>query len=278
MRYALAFLVTFVIGGVTGVLLALPPINWLLHNTTFPVENFHNMLIPGALFGYLAGLNFWFPKAFGFRLDDTWGRRSFWCWVVGFYLAFMPLYGLGFLGMPRRMEHYEDPAWQPLLLVAAAGAVVVAFALIFQVVQLVVSIRHHERLRDETGDPWDGLTLEWLTRSPPPVYNFAVQPQVSGRDAFFMLKQAGSRAQPPAVFEDIAIPRAGAFGPFYGALAFAIGFAMVWHIWWLALVSLLAVAAGTIWLGSDDRPDPVISAHEIERIERQGADPLEVGA
>ncbi len=179
MMYTLAFIVTFVIGGVSGVLLALPPADYLMHNSTFLVAHFHNMLIPGALFGYLAGLNLWFPKAFGFRLDPIWGRRSFWGWVIGFYLAFMPLYVLGFMGMPRRMAHYDTAAWQPWLIVAgyrrAGRPVRPGLA------------RHPDRgqlrearreLRDLTGDPWDGRSLEWMTSSPPAAYNFAVIPEV----------------------------------------------------------------------------------------------------
>jgi cytochrome o ubiquinol oxidase subunit I len=196
MLYLLAFLVTFVIGGVSGVILALPPADYLMHNSTFLVAHFHNMLIPGALFGNLAGLNMWFPKAFGFPLDERWGRRSFWCWVLGFYLAFMPLYLLGFLGMPRRMEHYATPEWQPYLAVAALGAVFVLLALIFLAVQIVVSVRRRAELRDWTGDPWDGPTLEWLAASPPPAYSFAVIPVVDDRDAVRAMKARGE-APPP---------------------------------------------------------------------------------
>ncbi|WP_294179406.1 cbb3-type cytochrome c oxidase subunit I, partial [uncultured Schumannella sp.] len=167
MHWTLGFIVTFVIGGVTGVLLAMPPADYLMHNTTFLVAHFHNMLIPGALFGYFAGYQYWFPKAIGFKLDERWGKAAFWCWMIGFYLAFMPLYALGFMGMPRRMEHYDNPAWQPYLIVAAIGAVVIFIGLILMVVQLVVSARQREKLGDTTGDPWNGRTLEWLTSSPP---------------------------------------------------------------------------------------------------------------
>ncbi len=267
MMYTLAFLVTFVIGGVTGVLLALPPVDYLVHNTTFLVAHFHNMLIPGALFGYFAGMNFWFPKAFGFRLDETWGKRSFWCWVIGFYLAFMPLYALGFMGMPRRMEHYDVAAWQPLLVVAALGAVFVLFALAFMVIQVVVSIRQRYETRDLTGDPWDGQTLEWMTASPPAPYNFAIIPHVEGRDHFHELKERSAAYQRPEGYEGILMPRNSGFGAILGAFSFVFGFAVVWYIWWLAIVSLVAMAVAVALRSSNDDTDDLIPAAKVAEIE-----------
>jgi cytochrome o ubiquinol oxidase subunit 1 len=267
MMYTIAFIVTFVIGGVSGVLLALPPADYLMHNSTFLVAHFHNMLIPGALFGYLAGLALWFPKAFGFRLDERWGRRSFWCWVIGFYLAFMPLYVLGFMGMPRRMEHYDTPEWQPYLIVAAAGAVFVLLALVFMVVQIAVSIKRRAELRDWTGDPWSGLTLEWLTSSPPAPYNFAVIPEVRDRDAFLDMKERSVAWQRPARYEDILMPRNSAFGPILGGLAFVFGFAVVWYIWWLAALTAGLIAAWVAIRSSNDDTDYVLSAAEVEATE-----------
>jgi len=267
MMYTLAFIVTFVVGGVTGVLLALPPVDYLMHNSTFLVAHFHNMLIPGALFGYFAGLNLWFPKAFGFRLDERWGKRSFWCWMIGFYLAFMPLYLLGFMGMPRRMEHYDTPEWQPYLIVAAAGAVFILFGLIFMIVQLVISVMRRAEYRDWTGDPWDGLTLEWFTASPPAPYNFAVIPEVRSRDAFLDMKERGIAYRPPARYEDIAIPKNSAFGAVTGGLAFVFGFAMVWHMWWLAILGVALIALALIFRSSDDDTEYLLPASEVEKIE-----------
>jgi cytochrome o ubiquinol oxidase subunit I len=267
MMYTIAFIVTFVIGGVSGVLLALPPADYLMHNSTFLVAHFHNMLIPGALFGYFAGLNFWFPKAFGFRLDERWGRRSFWCWVIGFYLAFMPLYALGFMGMPRRMEHYDTAAWQPYLIVAAVGAVFVLFGLAFLVVQIVVSVRRRAEYRDWTGDPWNGQTLEWLTASPPAPYNFAVIPEVRDRDALLDMKERGVAYQRPTRYEDIAIPKNSAFGAVVGGLAFMVGFAAIWHIWWLAIACALAAAIAVVARSSSDETEVILPAAEIEKIE-----------
>jgi cytochrome o ubiquinol oxidase subunit 1 len=269
MMYTIAFIVTFTIGGVTGVLLALPPADYLMHNSTFLVAHFHNMLIPGALFGYFAAFNLWFPKAFGFTLDERWGKRSFWCWLIGFYLAFMPLYLLGFMGMPRRMEHYDTPEWQPYLIVAAAGAVFILLGLIFMGVQLVVSVRRRAENRDWTGDPWNGRTLEWLTASPPAPYNFAVIPEVHGRDAFLALKERGIAYQRPTRYEDIAMPKNSAFGVVIGALSFILGFAMVWHIWWAAAGSFALIVATLIVRSSNDDTEYLLPGSEVERLETQ---------
>ena len=269
MMYTIAFIVTFVIGGVSGVLLALPPADYMMHNSTFLIAHFHNMLIPGALFGYFAGLNYWFPKAVGFKLDERWGVRSFWCWVIGFYLAFMPLYVLGFMGMSRRMEHYDTAAWQPYLIIAAIGAVFVLFGLAFLIVQIVVSIRRREELADTTGDPWGGRTLEWLTASPPAPYNFAVLPEVRDRDAFLDLKERGVAYQRPQRYEDIVIPKNSMIGVVLGGLSFVLGFAVVWYIWWMAAgAAVLAIIALVVFSSNDDR-DTTLPAGDIETIENR---------
>jgi cytochrome o ubiquinol oxidase subunit 1 len=253
----------------TGVLLALPPADYLMHNSTFLVAHFHNMLIPGALFGYFAGLNFWFPKALGFKLEEKWGKRSFWCWVIGFYLAFMPLYVLGFMGMPRRMEHYDTVSWQPWLIVAFVGAVLILFGLAFLIVQIVVSFRHQAELRDWTGDPWSGRSLEWLTSSPPAPYNFAILPDVRDRDPFWDLKQRGVAYKKPGRYQDIPIPRNSAFGIVTGGLAGLLGFAMIWHMWWLAILSAVLAAIFIIVRSSSDDTDDFLPAAEVEKIENQ---------
>jgi cytochrome o ubiquinol oxidase subunit 1 len=251
----------------TGVLLAIPPVDYVMHNTTFLVAHFHNMLIPGALFGFFAGLQYWFPKAFGFELDAKWGNRSFWFWIAGFYFAFMPLYLLGALGMPRRMERYDIAEWQPYLVVAAFGALLVLIGLACMAVQFVVSVRRRNETRDLTGDPWDGRTLEWLTDSPPPVYNFAVIPEVRDIDAFWEMKAAGTAYRRPERYEDIEMPKSTMLGLAIGAFAFGLGFAMVWHIWWLVILCGLLVWAAVIVRASDDEPDYVIPADEVQAIE-----------
>jgi cytochrome o ubiquinol oxidase subunit 1 len=267
MLYTIGFIVTFVIGGLSGVLLAMPPVDYLMHNTTFLIAHFHNMIIPGVLFGYLAGYMFWVPKAFGFKLNEKWGGWSFWCWIIGFYLAFMPLYVLGLLGMPRRMEHYEIAAWQPHLIIAAIGAFIIFLGIVCLGVQLVVSIRDRKKLVDLTGDPWNGRSLEWLTSSPAAPYNFAVLPQVQSIDAFWDMKERGVAYRRPDRYTDIVLPRNSFIGPFIGGVGFVFGFAMIWYIWWLAILSLAAIALAIIIRASDDDTYYTMSADEVKAIE-----------
>jgi len=267
MLYTLGFLVTFVIGGLSGVLLALPPIDYLMHNTTFLIAHFHNMIIPGVLFGYLAGYMFWFPKAFGFKLNEWWGAASFWCWIIGFYLAFMPLYVLGLLGMPRRMEHYEIAAWQPHRIVAAIGAFIIFLGIVCLGVQLAVSIRDRNKALDLTGDPWNGRSLEWATSSPAAPYNFAVVPQVQSIDAWWDMKARGVAYQRPAEYEDIAILKNTFIGAVIGGAGFVFGFAMVWYIWWLAILCLAVIFVAIVIRASDDDTDYVMPASEVKKIE-----------
>ncbi len=269
MLWTLGFIVTFVIGGMTGVLLALPPVDYLMHNTTFLVAHFHNMLIPGALFGYFAGYMYWFPKAFGFTLNERWGVRSFWCWTLGFYLAFMPLYALGFMGMPRRLEHYNVAEWQPYLIAAAAGAILVLLGIVFLGVQLAVSIRQRLQAADLSGDPWNGRTLEWLTSSPPAPYNFAVLPQVRGIDAFHDMKERGVAYRRPDHYQDIYLPKNTGAGVAIGCLAFLLGFAMVWHVWWLAIGCSVGILVVTIARACNDDTEYCLPAGEIAKIEQQ---------
>jgi cytochrome o ubiquinol oxidase subunit 1 len=232
------------------------------------------MLIPGSLFGFLAGYAYWFPKAVGFRLDEDWGKRAFWCWLIGFYLAFIPLYVLGFMGMPRRMEHYANTAWQPYLVIAAAGTGVILIGILFQMIQLAVSIRRRHANRDLTGDPWGGRTLEWATSSPPAVYNFATLPVVSDVDAFADMKEGGIAYRQADRYHDIRMPKNSGKGFVIGLLAFVFGFAMVWYIWWLAVFSFLGMLFTMIARASDDDTEYTIRASEIERIENRRRDQL----
>ncbi|MEM9682161.1 MAG: cbb3-type cytochrome c oxidase subunit I, partial [Pseudomonadota bacterium] len=272
MMWTIGFIVTFVIGGMSGVLLALPPADYMMHNSTFLVAHFHNMIIPGVLFGYVAGYMYWFPKAIGFTLDEKWGIRSFWCWLIGFYLAFMPLYFLGFMGMPRRMEQYNVAEWQPYLMVAALGAVVILFGIVCMLVQLLVSARDWKNRRDLTGDPWNARTLEWLTASPPAPYNFAVIPRVETLDAFLDMKRRGVAYQRPDRYEDIEMPKNSGIGPVVGVIAFILGFSMVWHIWWLTAVCAIGLWIAIIARTSNDDTEFVIPASEVERIETEHLD------
>jgi cytochrome o ubiquinol oxidase subunit 1 len=265
--WALGFMVTFVIGGLTGVLMAVPPADFVLHNSVFLVAHFHNVIIGGVLFGGMAGYTYWFPKAFGFTLDKRLGVVTFWCWLIGFYLAFMPLYLLGLLGMTRRMQHYADVSWQPYLIVAEVGAVVILCGILATIVQLVVSIRTRDRRRVPGGDPWNGRTLEWSTTSPPPAYNFAVLPQVESLDAFWHTKQQGG-PRPPAHYEEIEVPANSANGFVTAFFAVITGFALIWHIWWMAVLGLVCAAITLVSFGWHVRVDQRISAEELARIDR----------
>jgi cytochrome o ubiquinol oxidase subunit 1 len=267
MLFAVGFIVTFVIGGLTGVLLGVPPVDFVLHNSAFLVAHFHNVIIGGVVFGALAGINYWFPKAFGFTLDERFGHASFWCWLIGFYLAFMPLYVLGLMGMTRRLGHIPDPSWQPLLLVAAAGAIVIFCGILCQVAQLYVSIRTREQRRDRTGDPWNGRTLEWSTSSPPPAYNFAVLPRVETIDAFWQMKRTGRAPVAPA-YEAIEMPRNSPAGFITAFFATVMGFSLIWHIWWLAILNFLAAVIVVLIAGWSIEREEEISAAEVARMER----------
>jgi cytochrome o ubiquinol oxidase subunit 1 len=264
--FAIGFIVTFVIGGLTGVLLAVPPIDFVLHNSVFLVAHFHNVIIGGVLFGALAGYNYWFPKAFGFTLNEGWGKASFWCWLIGFYLAFMPLYALGLMGMTRRLEHISDPSWRPYLLVAELGAIVILLALCCMAMQLYVSIRNRKSHR-ASGDPWDGRTLEWATTSPPPPYNFAVLPKVEGIDAFWEMKRKGLKA-PQGPYEPIETPCNTPTGFVIAFFAVFMGFALIWYIWWLAILTFLAILITVLVFGWSDERERQIPADEIARMER----------
>ncbi len=268
MLWAVAFIITFTIGGVTGVLLAIPPIDFVLHNSLFLVAHFHNVIIGGVLFGSFAGYIYWFPKAFGFKLDERIGRYAFWFWVSGFYLAFMPLYVVGLMGMTRRMQHYDVAAWYPWLLAASAGAVLILFGIACQIWQLVYSIRHREELRDVSGDPWDGRTLEWITTSPPPVFNFAVMPNVKGEEVYWGMKQAAvKQAQLSELpkYEPIEMPRNSPTGVVVAFFTTAIGFAMVWHIWWLAIFGLVGAFGVFVVFAWRDHDEYEIPVAEVER-------------
>jgi cytochrome o ubiquinol oxidase subunit 1 len=245
MMWTVAFMLTFVIGGMTGVLLAVPPADFVLHNSLFLVAHFHNVIIGGVLFGLFAGINYWFPKAFGFKLDPLWGKMSFWLWVIGFFFAFMPLYVLGLMGVTRRLRVFDDPSLQIWFLIAGFGAVLILLGILANLVQFYVSIRNRHVLRDTTGDPWDGRTLEWATASPPPAYNFAFTPVVHDGDAWWDMKRHGYR-RPTEGFRPIHMPRNTGAGVVLAGLSTVLAVALVWYIWWLAALSFCALIAAAI--------------------------------
>ena len=240
----------------------------MVHNSVFLVAHFHNVIIGGVIFGALAGYNYWFPKAFGFTLDERWGKASFWCWIIGFYLAFMPLYVLGLMGMTRRLQNIADPNWRPLLWVAELGAIVIFLGIVCQAVQLYVSIRTRESRRDLTGDPWGtGRTLEWATSSPPPAYNFAVLPRVKTIDAFWEMKRTGKTAVEPT-YEAIEVPNNSPTAFVIAFFAVVTGFSLIWQIWWIVILGLLAILVTVMVFGWSENREREIPADEMARIER----------
>lgn len=265
MIYATGFLILFVIGGLSGVILANPTIDYQVHNSLFLVAHFHNVLIPGVLFGMLAGYHYWFPKMFGFRLNETWGKRAAVLWIVGFSVTFMPLYVVGLMGMPRRTVAFVDPSFEPWMMLAVSGAGLILCAFVALVIQLYVSIRERGANNVLAGDPWDGRTLEWFTTAPPPEYNFAVLPEVDSRDAFTVAKAAGSAYQAPQDFEDIRLPRNTAIGMVMCVATGVMGFALVFYIWWLAGLALVSVIGALIVESFKTDTEKTIPAAEIRR-------------
>ncbi len=266
MLWFLGFVVTFTIGGVTGVLMSIPAIDFQVHNTLFLVAHFHNMIIGGVLFGAFAGITYWWPKFTGFKLNERLGRYAFWCWLIGFLTAFIPLYVLGFMGAVRRMDHYDASlGWQQLFIVAGVGVMIICLGVFFQVLQIIVSIV--TRNKNRVGqDPWDGRTLEWSLATPPREYNFAVIPTVTECDEFWEMKQRGE-LKPPAHYEDIVVPKNSGIGAMIGIAAFMCGFGLVWHMWWLALLGFIIVVTLLIIRLTSDDTERVIPAAEVARLE-----------
>jgi cytochrome o ubiquinol oxidase subunit 1 len=271
--WTLGFMITFTIGGMTGVMMAIPGADFVLHNSLFLIAHFHNVIIGGVLFGYLAGFNYWFPKAFGFKLNEKLGKRAFWFWQVGFWVAFTPLYVLGFMGMTRRLNHYDNPAWRPWLWLAEVGAVLIAIGIAHQLLQLYVSIRDRNlpENRDFSGDPWDGRTLEWSTSSPPPAYNFAIIPTVHELDAFTHMKEQSKKHTSEPVYRDIHMPSNTSAGFFIGMFSLVLGFAAIWHIWWLAIVGIVGVIGTAIARSFDTDTDYYIPADTVQLIEERNS-------
>ena len=266
MLWTLGFLITFTIGGMSGVLLAEPPADFVLHNSLFLIAHFHNVIIGGVVFGVFAGVSYWFPKITGFRLHEGLGKLAFWFWFVGFYVAFMPLYALGLMGATRRMDHYNVAAWHPLFIIAAVGAGIIALGIGTQVLQLVVTFIQREKLRDTTGDPWNGRTLEWSLPSPAPAYNFARIPIVRERDAYWDMKKRGVDLK-GSTFVPIHMPRNKATGFIMAGCMFVTGFALIWHIWWLVIAGFAATVATLIRHAFDDDRDYHIGADEVRKSE-----------
>lgn len=268
MLWFLGFVTIFTIGGLAGVMLAVPPADFQLHNSLFLVAHFHSNVIGGVLFGIFAGVTYWFPKITGIKLNERIGRQSFWCWVIGFCLSFIPMYVLGLMGATRRLDHYDaSTGWQPFYVLMLIGGIVIMIGVALQLVQIIASVIEKKRLLDTTGDPWDGRTLEWATASPPPFYNFAVIPKVDARDAYFEAKQRGGFPKP--VYEDIHMPKNTAAGIYISAFAFAACFAFVWHINWLAVTGILGIVVCLIVRTFNDDTEYTLTAAEVKKIEEE---------
>ena len=267
--WTLGFLVTFTVGGMTGVLLAVPGANYVLHNSLFLIAHFHNVIIGGVVFGYLAGFNYWFPKAMGFKLNETLGKCAFWFWITGFFVAFLPLYALGFMGMTRRLSTNINPEYHTMLMIAVGGAVLILIGILFQLLQLVVSIKDRNKNRDLTGDPWGGRTLEWATSSPPPFYNFAEIPVVTERDAFWDMKEKGTAYKRPAAYKEIHMPKNTGAGVIISFFSLVMGFALIWYIWWLAILGAVGVAVTWIAHSFNNDVDYYVPVDVVEKTETQ---------
>ncbi|WP_420136443.1 cytochrome o ubiquinol oxidase subunit I [Sphingomonas sp.] len=271
MLWALGFIITFIVGGMTGVLLAVPPADFVLHNSLFLVAHFHNVIIGGVLFGAFAGYEYWFPKAFGFRLHPGWGKTAFWLTITGFVATFIPLYIVGLQGMTRRLQHIDNPLWDTWILMAGAGTVVIFLGVASQVVQLFVSIRMRDQLRDTTGDPWNGRSLEWMTSSPPPSFNFPVMYDVHGEEAYWGIKQAAiarEKLHDEPDYEPIEMPRNSPTGIVTAFFTSFMGFALIWHIWWMVALGFVGAYATFVVFAWRNEEEYEIPAEEVARIDR----------
>jgi cytochrome o ubiquinol oxidase subunit 1 len=266
MLWFLGFVLIFTIGGMTGVMMSIAPIDFQVHNSLFLIAHFHSVIIGGVVFAFFAAFSYWFPKISGFKLNERLGRYAFWSWMVGFILAFMPLYALGLMGATRRLDHYDaGTGWQPLFIVAAVGVAIIFLGIGFQVLQVYVSIKGRHKNRDTTGDPWNGRTLEWSTPSPPQEYNFAIVPHVHDRDAFWTMKHARTAHKPH--YEDIIMPKNTPLSPLIGGFAFLMGFCLIWHIMWLAAIGLAGIIICMIVRLSEKETEHLITAKEVAKLE-----------
>lgn len=267
MLWFLGFVFIFSTGGLTGVLMSVAPIDFQTHNSLFLIAHFHSMVIGGVLFGFLSGVTYWFPKIFGYRLEEKYGRYGFYCWFGGFLLAFMPLYVLGLMGATRRLNHYAaDTGWHPLFVVAALGMCIIGAGIGFQVLQMVQSIRNRDKNRDVTGDPWNGRTLEWAISSPPPEYNFAVLPKVDSIDPFWQSKEKGEK--PVAEYQDIHLPKNSSLGLWIGIFSFFLGFGAIWQIHWSAAIGTIGIIVVLIIRLSEKEVEFTVPAAEVAKIEK----------
>ncbi len=263
----MCFVVIFTLGGVTGVMLSIPALDFQVHNTMFLVAHFHNVIIGGVVFGFMAAITYWFPKIFGFKLNELLGKIAAYLWTVGFVLAFGPLYVLGFMGAVRRIDDYTDPTWVPFFIVSAVGVMIIMLGVATQVIQFAYSIWKRKDNIDTTGDPWDGRTLEWSVASPAPHYNFAITPVVTQRDEWWHRKQSVIRRPHKSEYVDIHLPKNSGLGVYIGLTSFLIGFGLIWHIWWLAIAATIATIVIIIMRAFDDDTEYVMTGAELFKLD-----------
>lgn len=274
MLWTIGFLITFSIGGMSGVLLSVPGADFVLHNSLFLIAHFHNVIIGGVVFGCMAGITYWFPKVFGFTLNEFWCKSAFCFWISGFFIAFLPLYALGFMGMTRRISQNIDPDFHILLVIASVGTAIIALGVISQIIMFYVSIRDRKKNQDITGDPWDGRTLEWSTSSPPPFYNFAIIPKVTSLDMFWIIKQNKKNSYFSKKYEPIHMPKNSSASIFIAIFSLILGFSLIWHIWFVVIISFLGIIGSWIVKSFDNDTDYYVSISEIQKIEQQNFDKI----
>ncbi|WP_341280441.1 cbb3-type cytochrome c oxidase subunit I [Paenibacillus sp. FSL H8-0537] len=269
MLWTIAFIPCFVVGGMTGVMLSVAPADFQFHNSYFLIAHFHQVLIGGVVFGYFAGLYYWWPKMFGFKLHEGLGKWAFWLWNIGFYVCFMPQYALGLMGMTRRFNEYNfDMGWQPLNVVSTVGAFIMGLAFLFQVWQIAHSIKFYKK--EPNGDSWDGRTLEWSIPSPAPLYNFARVPVVESEDAWWEEKQRlanGGKPKPLAPLEPIHMPKNSAIPFLISVSFFVMGFGFVWDWKWMIIPGAIGIAICMLARSFSYDTDYYIPVDEIERTE-----------
>ncbi|WP_343190229.1 cytochrome o ubiquinol oxidase subunit I [Buchnera aphidicola (Mollitrichosiphum nigrofasciatum)] len=267
MLWTIGFLITFTFGGMTGVLMSIPSIDFVLHNSLFLVAHFHNVIIGGVVFGCFAGFNYWFPKFFGFILNEKWGKISFWFWFIGFFIAFLPLYILGFMGMTRRLSQNIDTEFHFLLSVTIFGTLLIFFGILSQIIQIIISIYERKQNIDITGDPWNGRTLEWSIPSPPPFYNFSKSLNISCRDQFWEDKKK-LNLNKKFFYEKIIMPKNTSIGIIIAFIASLFGFSAIWHIWWLFTISIIFIILYLVKFSSYDVKHYIVSKKIIKKIEK----------
>ncbi|WP_025114589.1 cytochrome aa3 quinol oxidase subunit I [Lysinibacillus fusiformis] len=266
MLYALGFIPIFTIGGVTGVMLAMASADYQYHNTMFLVAHFHYVLIPGTVFGVLAGYHYWWPKMFGFRLNEKLGKTAFWFIAISFNVTFFPLFILGLDGYARRMYTYsESTGYGPLNMLSFVGALGLAVGFALIVYNIYYSWKHMPR--NEKADVWEGRTLEWATHSPVPEYNFAVVPTVTRLDEFWFAKKEG-RDITAGKIEKIHMPNNTGTPFWMSGFFFLAAFFAVFNLWVPAIISMLGVFGFMIHRSFEKDHGRYISVEEVMATEK----------